>query len=467
MAVNAQQLEALVQQSREEQAVINKQLDDLRQGFGGHRTETRTYTELGPLREKIAELESKLLEREEEVRYWQHQSENVQRQLGVELTSESLKVYDAYEQTQKEVERHERVLQKLKADRNTSHKELEVLSKYLKSASEKRNKDDGARSNEADMNKQLRAELQMLQEDQQRLEKREGRMRLRVLRSVYRATSALAAGHTRASVGSGAPFESFAILHSAPEGGALLEFFSEPDMEQEMLAVDLRLGSGCSVAADATRLRIQLHGASVSGSDTVQLSCGRPEEYIKWTAALCRAGLLPAAEVNFALARIYARVDTAKPPAGWTTYSQENEQDYNVRADPYPHVGSPALLAVASAEDSKYASMYHAQAAGLADVGAENLPKARTELIPEAEDLETTQQRLAQLNAATAKATAQLERYNVAERSTGRTNTGATLDSDRGGGGGFVGSAIAWAEKAGLKAGGGSYESGTKETLSP
>lgn len=290
--MQADELQALVKQSREEQAVISSKILALKGNSGGAAAGVAWSagsggTEVAALREQLAEIDSRLIERDAEVENLRAQVRKFTMQ-NVEEPKMGAVWRSRYEEAQKRVEALERNCRDTQAESITRAGEIQNLSKYVRIVEADIKVRDGQRERLVEETSRTQEKVRTLEVDRKSLESQLRRLEEGFLRCVGRVTQSLASGVATVIVNEKAAEARFVVLRVGQSGDGVIEIFKEPDAHDELIAMDLSISGGAACSPD--RESMTLHLAGSTGSGQLRLCCVSMEEFMKWAGALRLVG---------------------------------------------------------------------------------------------------------------------------------------------------------------------------------
>jgi len=291
------ELQALVRQSREEQAVISSKILALKNGGlsntpaglrgpgGGFGTAGASGEEVTSLREQLAETDSMLLERDAEVERLRGQVRALLVQVEEPKTGAAWR--HRYEDSQKKLEASLKDYQGLQVETGQKQREIVNLSSYLRILEVDQSVNGNQRERLLTDAKYCREKLRVLQVERDSLGRSLRSLEEGFLRCIGRITQSLAAGVATVIMDDKPAEARFVVLRVGTDGNGVIEIFREPDGSEEIMAFDIAL-PGATVKTDREAMNILLTGSA--GVGTLRLCCISLEEYMKWVGALRLVG---------------------------------------------------------------------------------------------------------------------------------------------------------------------------------
>mmetsp|Transcript_80071 Transcript_80071/g.138981 ORF Transcript_80071/g.138981 Transcript_80071/m.138981 type:complete len:344 (+) Transcript_80071:72-1103(+) len=289
--MQADELGALMKQSREEQAVISSKILALKgggaAGGAGAWAPGVGGTEVVALREQLAEVDSRLIEREAEIENLRAQVKRFTMQ-NVEEPKMGAVWRSRYEDAQKRVEALERNFRETQSESQTRADEIKNMNKYVRIVEADIRVRDGQRERLIEETSRTQEKVRTLEVERKSLESQLRRLEEGFLRCVGRVTQSLASGVATVVVNEKSAEARFVVLRVGPGGEGVIEIFKEPDAYEELVAMDLSISGGASCTPD--RESMTLHLAGSTGSGQLRLCCVSMEEFMKWSGALRLVG---------------------------------------------------------------------------------------------------------------------------------------------------------------------------------
>eukprot|EP00927_Polykrikos_kofoidii_P021266 TRINITY_DN20184_c0_g1_i1.p1 TRINITY_DN20184_c0_g1~~TRINITY_DN20184_c0_g1_i1.p1 ORF type:complete len:337 (-),score=56.96 TRINITY_DN20184_c0_g1_i1:25-972(-) len=315
MAGNQQEeLLALMEQSRKEQATIAAKIATLRGDTPQEWTPVgqarqvakgggESVQEVSALRGHIAEMDFSIAERDSEIESLRDRIAGLQQELSQSQPPRSnVSWQEKYELERQSVEARVKIIAEMRVKRADTDRELRTLTALVESTERKKEEQAKVLHEEEKDFLRVRKSLQAIVAERQRLDAQADKLRESFVRCVGRANRALAAGILNVSIG-GCPEEvAFATLRSADRDGWIIELFEDPDSASEFAAVSLSAAAGAAVSVSRSRWELHVRGAG--GGNALQIRCANHDDFLKWLGALHFVGLLPQTELDAARTRI-------------------------------------------------------------------------------------------------------------------------------------------------------------------
>lgn len=291
------ELQALVRQSREEQAVISSKILALKNGGlsntpaglrgpgGGFGTPGPSNEEVMSLRSQLADTDSMLLEKDAEVERLRSQVRALLVQVEEPKTGAAWR--HRYEDSQKKLEASVKDYQGLMVEGAQKQKEIVNLSSYLRILEVDQSVNSTQRERLLSDQKTCREKLRVLQVERDSLGRSLRSLEEGFLRCIGRITQSLAAGVATVMMDDVGAEARFVVLRVGTDGHGVIEIFREPDGSEEIMAFDIA-PPGATVTANREAMNIQLTGSL--GVGMLRLCCISLEEYMKWIGALRLVG---------------------------------------------------------------------------------------------------------------------------------------------------------------------------------
>jgi hypothetical protein len=287
------ELQALVRQSREEQAVISSKILALKSGGTANTPALRGGfgspggDEVRALREQLVETDSLLLERDAEVENLREQVQLMKVHFDEPKTGAAWR--GRYEEAQKRTEGWEKDYQALQAENGQKQREVVNLSAYLRILEV--DKEVNAQQRErllTDAN-QVRSNVRVLQVERDTLQRQLRALEEGFLRCIGRVTQSLASGVATVIINDKSPEARFVVLRLGSGGNGvdashgIIEIFREPDAHDEVAAMDLSIAAGATASVDKQAMTVLL---TESAESTLRICCVSMEEFLKWSGAV-------------------------------------------------------------------------------------------------------------------------------------------------------------------------------------
>lgn len=288
------ELQALVRQSREEQAVISSKILALKSGgLGGGTPGLRTPgagygapgasgEEVRSLREQLAETDSMLLERDAEVEKLKSQVRALLVQVEEPRTGAAWR--HRYEDAQKKLEANQKDYQSLQIEIGQKQKEVVNLSSYLRILEVDQSSNGHQRDRLVRDAETAREQLRTVKIERESIGRQLRQLEEGFVRCVGRTTQSLAAGAATVVLDNKPGRAQFVVLRMGTSGDGVIEVFTEPDAHDEVFSLDLSISAGATVTADREAMNLLLSGNK--GESKLRLCCVGMEEFMKWTGAL-------------------------------------------------------------------------------------------------------------------------------------------------------------------------------------
>lgn len=297
MDAQVDELQALVRQSREEQAAISSKILALKGGGMGSNTPgLRPPGGLGAaggaadearaLREQLAETDTIALEKDSEIERLTQQVKVLSTALDEPANGAAWRA--RYEDAQKRVEGWEKDYQGLKIESDMKQREIVNLSSYLRILEVDQQVNGQQRERLLADGKTVRGNVRVLQVERDSVGRQLRALEEGFLRCIGRVTQSLASGVSTVVVDDKNPEARFVVLRAGAEGVGVIEIFREPDAHDEILALELSKADGAAASMDEESMTILLTGSL--GESTLRLCCVGKDEFMKWSGALRQVG---------------------------------------------------------------------------------------------------------------------------------------------------------------------------------
>lgn len=288
------ELQALVAQSREEQAVISSKILALKSGGGGGAAGRAAGFgapgaaggEVMALREQLAEADSLLLEKDAQVENLHSQVKALM--VHVEEPRTGAAWRQRYEGAQKALEAMRKDYQGVKVELIQRQQETVNLTSYLRILETDQSLNEKQRERLLKDTHSAAEKVRIFQGERDSLSQQLRTLEEGFLRCTGRVTHSLAAGVATVIVNDKSPEARFLVLRTGTDGAGVMEIFLEPDAHDELLSIDLSTAAAASASADTESMTILLKGGN--GESELRICCVSMEELMKWSGALRLVG---------------------------------------------------------------------------------------------------------------------------------------------------------------------------------
>lgn len=297
MDAQVDELQALVRQSREEQAAISSKILALKGGGmgsstpglrppGGLGAAGGATDEVRALREQLSEADTVALEKDAEIEALKGQVKVLKTALDEPANGAAWRA--RYEDAQKRCEAWEKDYQGLQIESDMKQREIVNLSSYLRILEVDQQVNGQQRERLLSDGKTVRGNVRVLQVERDSLGRQLRALEEGFLRCIGRVTQSLASGVSTVIVDDQNPEARFVVLRAGAEGVGVIEIFREPDAHDEILALELSKADGAAASMDEESNMILL--TSSLGESTLRLCCVGVDEFMKWSGALRQVG---------------------------------------------------------------------------------------------------------------------------------------------------------------------------------
>jgi len=290
-ASQTEQLQALVRQSREEQSLINSKILALKDGISSGTwkgpelaTLGEPSPELAVLRERLAEMDSLLIQRDADVERLEVQVTQLQSVLE-KARQEPLQAgiwRQRYEDMEQQCLAQSKEMSEMKGKLQKRNVEIGNLGRYIRQMEAEIKIFESHRDRLLQETSKVREQLQTVEFERKSLMRRVRELEEGFARCVGRVSHSLAAGVATVILNGKTPELRFLVLRQAKGGNGVLELFQEPDADDEVVAMDLAMKTGCTAESATDSLTIVVK----SGPSTLRMCCVNVEEFTKWTVGL-------------------------------------------------------------------------------------------------------------------------------------------------------------------------------------
>eukprot|EP00401_Gymnodinium_catenatum_P007470 CAMPEP_0117480646 /NCGR_PEP_ID=MMETSP0784-20121206/12496_1 /TAXON_ID=39447 /ORGANISM="" /LENGTH=301 /DNA_ID=CAMNT_0005275087 /DNA_START=63 /DNA_END=968 /DNA_ORIENTATION=+ len=297
MAYQLSDLQALVQRSREEQAIITEKLAALQSTVD----QPLKPLSVSALRTSLADLDSALLERDAQIDDLRARIASMQATLkeGAAAPGRSPPPMwqHLYEESQIRLHAREEEADRLASEKKSRAREIATLSTYRKKVQATLEEDfDRSRRR---LEQPAIKRIVYVRSTKRKLEEQAQTLRDSVLQCLSRCAGALACGILTVLMRdrSSTEYVVFAVLRRLTTNTCVLELFEEPEAENEFLALEV---SEAQSKNEPGNLEITMLGV---GGESVTALFTSNEECLKWVGALYIGGLLDKSDYSVLWAR--------------------------------------------------------------------------------------------------------------------------------------------------------------------